>query len=135
MLAKTALLRYNNYSDKERVIICVLKGILGVCFSVKSAHTECCYSSREVNCNNTLFLYFVLLSCCRGEICKIYALAGVHYNIRLRYGQLCRNINSAHTVIIYNQSLRSYSVNLFCQIYHYLLNQFGKHTLSTLAQR
>ena len=38
MLAKTALLRYNNYSDKKRVIICVLKGILDVCFSVKSAH-------------------------------------------------------------------------------------------------
>ena len=38
MLAKTALLRYNNYSDKERVIICVLKGILDVCFSVKSTH-------------------------------------------------------------------------------------------------
>ena len=61
MLAKIALLCYNNYSDKERVIICVLKGILDVCFSVKSTHTECCYSSREVNCNNTLFLYFVLL--------------------------------------------------------------------------
>ena len=38
MLAKIALLCYNNYSDKERVIICVLKGILDVCFSVKSAH-------------------------------------------------------------------------------------------------
>ena len=36
MLAKTTLLCYNNYSDKERVIICVLKGILDVCFSVKS---------------------------------------------------------------------------------------------------
>ena len=24
-------------------------------------HTECCYSSREVNCNNTLFFYFVSL--------------------------------------------------------------------------
>ena len=41
MLAKTALLRYNNYSDKKRVIICVLKGILDVCFSVKSTHFEC----------------------------------------------------------------------------------------------
>ena len=39
MLAKIALLCYNNYSDKERVIICVLKGILDVCFSVKSTHT------------------------------------------------------------------------------------------------
>ena len=39
MLAKIALLCYNNYSDKERVIICVLKGILDVCFSVKSAQT------------------------------------------------------------------------------------------------
>ena len=37
MLANIALLCYNNYSDKERVIICVLKGILDVCFSVKSA--------------------------------------------------------------------------------------------------
>ncbi len=50
MLAKSALLRYNNYSDKERVIICVLKGILGVCFSVKSAQNSkyrfygaCCF--------------------------------------------------------------------------------------------
>jgi len=40
MLAKTALLRYNNYSDKKRVIICVLKGILDVYFSVKSAHSK-----------------------------------------------------------------------------------------------
>ena len=40
MLANIALLCYNNYSDKERVIICVLKGILDVCFSVKSAHQE-----------------------------------------------------------------------------------------------
>lgn len=39
MLAKTALFRYNNYSDKKRVIICVLKGLLDVCFSVKSAQT------------------------------------------------------------------------------------------------
>ena len=38
MLAKSTLLCYNNYSDKKRVIICVLKGILDVCFSVKSAH-------------------------------------------------------------------------------------------------
>ena len=38
MLAKIALLCYNNYSDKERVIICVLKDILDVCFSVKLAH-------------------------------------------------------------------------------------------------
>ena len=36
MLAKAALLLYNNYSDKKRVIICVLKDILDVCFSVKS---------------------------------------------------------------------------------------------------
>ena len=36
MLAKAAILRYNNYSDKKRVIICVLKDILDVCFSVKS---------------------------------------------------------------------------------------------------
>ena len=94
---------------------------------ISAYHTECCYSSREVICNNTLFLYFVLLSCCRRKICKIYSLAGVHYNIRLRYWQLRRNINSAHTVIIYNQSLRSYSLDLFRRIYHYLLNQFGKH--------
>jgi len=40
MLAKSTLLRYNNYSDKKRVIICVLKGILDVCFSVKSAHLK-----------------------------------------------------------------------------------------------
>ena len=40
MLAKIALLCYNNYSDKERVIICVLKGILDVCFSVKSTHSK-----------------------------------------------------------------------------------------------
>ena len=40
MLAKTALLRYNNYSDKKRVIICVLKGILDVCFSVKLAQQQ-----------------------------------------------------------------------------------------------
>ena len=40
MLAKIALLCYNNYSDKERVIICVLKGILDVCFSVKSAQVQ-----------------------------------------------------------------------------------------------
>ena len=39
MLAKSTLLRYNNYSDKKRVIICVSKGILDVCFSVKSAQT------------------------------------------------------------------------------------------------
>ena len=39
MLAKSTLLRYNNYSDKKRVIICVLKGILDVCFSVKSTQT------------------------------------------------------------------------------------------------
>ena len=38
MLAKTALFRYNNYSDKKRVIICVLKGILDVCFSVMKTH-------------------------------------------------------------------------------------------------
>ncbi|MFQ8954240.1 MAG: hypothetical protein ACLR56_15285 [Oscillospiraceae bacterium] len=38
MLTITALLHYNNYSDKKRVIICVLKGILDVCFSVKLAH-------------------------------------------------------------------------------------------------
>ena len=38
MLAKIALLCYNNYSDKERVIICVLKGILDVYFFVKSTH-------------------------------------------------------------------------------------------------
>ena len=47
MLAKTALLHYNNYSDKKRVIICVLKGILDVCFSVKSTqrnpHKHCVY--------------------------------------------------------------------------------------------
>ena len=41
MLAKIALLCYNNYSDKKRVIICVLKDILDVCFSVKSTHFEC----------------------------------------------------------------------------------------------
>ena len=40
MLANIALLCYNHYSDKERVIICVLKGILDVCFSVKSAHEK-----------------------------------------------------------------------------------------------
>ena len=40
MLAKSTLLRYNNYSDRKRVIICVLKGILDVCFSVKSTHSE-----------------------------------------------------------------------------------------------
>ena len=40
MLAKTALLRYNNYSDKKRAIICVLKDITDVCFSVKSTHLK-----------------------------------------------------------------------------------------------
>ena len=40
MLAKTALLCYNNYSDKKRVIICVLNDILDVCFSVKLAHSK-----------------------------------------------------------------------------------------------
>ena len=47
MLAKAALLRYNNYSDKKRVIICVLKGILDVCFFVKSTQKGAVARAKE----------------------------------------------------------------------------------------
>ena len=71
MLAKTALLCYNNYSDKKRVIICVLKGILDVCFSVKSTHTECCYSNRELLLTTLCFLF-----------CFAYAAALADFSVR-----------------------------------------------------
>ena len=47
MLTKIALLCYNNYSDKKRVIICVLKGILDVCFFVKSAQKGAVAKAKE----------------------------------------------------------------------------------------
>ena len=64
MLAKAALLRYNNYSDKKRVIICVLKGILDVCFSVKSAQKKALVFTsaffNEIHSRGTVIKYFFI---------------------------------------------------------------------------
>ena len=65
MLAKSTLLCYNNYSDKKRVIICVLKGILDVCFSVKSTQWK-----TAQPCGFEPF-FFCSLSLAHGPFCRI----------------------------------------------------------------
>ena len=77
ILAKTTPLCYNNYSDKKRVIICVLKGILYVCFFVKSAQKQRQFSWEDCRCffvfplSCLLFcLLFVMLSAFLIYICR-----------------------------------------------------------------
>ena len=85
MLAKIALLCYNNYSDKERVIICVLKGILDVCFSVKSTQKATTIFVRRL----TLLLCFspflstILLAFCYAVRFLIY-IRRRNYRLKIR---------------------------------------------------
>ena len=80
MLAKAALLRYNNYSDKKRVIICVLKGILDVCFSVKSTQKATTIFVRRL----PLFLCFPL-SCLLFYLLFVMLSAFLIYICRRNY--------------------------------------------------
>ena len=85
MLAKTALLRYNNYSDKKRVIICVLKGILDVCFSVKSAQKATTIFVRRLPlllCFSP-FLSTILLAFCYAVRFLIY-IRRRNYRLKIR---------------------------------------------------
>ena len=85
MLAKTALLRYNNYSDKKRVIICVLKGILDVCFSVKSTQKATTIFVRRLPlllCFSP-FLSTILLAFCYAVRFLIY-IRRRNYRLKIR---------------------------------------------------
>ena len=85
MLAKTALLRYNNYSDKKRVIICVLKDILDVCFSVKSTQKATTIFVRRLPlllCFST-FLSTILLAFCYAVRFLIY-IRRRNYRLKIR---------------------------------------------------
>ena len=85
MLAKIALLCYNNYSDKERVIICVLKGILDVCFSVKSTQKATTIFVRRLPlllCFSP-FLSTILLAFCYAVRFLIY-IRRRNYRLKIR---------------------------------------------------
>ena len=85
MLAKAALLRYNNYSDKKRVIICVLKGILDVCFSVKSTQKATTIFVRRLPlllCFSP-FLSTILLAFCYAVRFLIY-IRRRNYRLKIR---------------------------------------------------
>ena len=85
MLAKTALFRYNNYSDKKRVIICVLKGILDVCFSVKSTQKATTIFVRRLPlllCFSP-FLSTILLAFCYAVRFLIY-IRRRNYRLKIR---------------------------------------------------
>ena len=85
MLAKAALLRYNNYSDKKRVIICVLKGILDVCFFVKSTQKATTIFVRRLPlllCFSP-FLSTILLAFCYAVRFLIY-IRRRNYRLKIR---------------------------------------------------
>ena len=85
MLAKSTLLRYNNYSDKKRVIICVLKGILDVCFSVKSTQKATTIFVRRLPlllCFSP-FLSTILLAFCYAVRFLIY-IRRRNYRLKIR---------------------------------------------------
>ena len=85
MLAKIAFLCYNNYSDKERVIICVLKGILDVCFSVKSTQKATTIFVRRLPlllCFSP-FLSTILLAFCYAVRFLIY-IRRRNYRLKIR---------------------------------------------------
>ena len=85
MLAKAAILRYNNYSDKKRVIICVLKDILDVCFSVKSTQKATTIFVRRLPlllCFSP-FLSTILLAFCYAVRFLIY-IRRRNYRLKIR---------------------------------------------------
>ena len=111
MLAKAALLRYNNYSDKERVIICVLKGILDVCFSVKSTQKATTIFVRRLPlllCFSP-FLSTILLAFCYAVRFLIY-IRRRNYRLKIRRREptvfispsLCLRLVSRRTKTLYH---------------------------------
>ena len=85
MLAKAAILRYNNYSDKKRVIICVLKDILDVCFFVKSTQKATTIFVRRLPlllCFSP-FLSTILLAFCYAVRFLIY-IRRRNYRLKIR---------------------------------------------------